>query len=540
MLDFNNFMLNRNVNRDEEERRENMKDYIDYNLTMDSTKKEHPNIEPKTVSNKEENQNNDSNRSQSQSNIHSIEPNFNYINPNSTQENTPTKGSKNPKISNKPKNDEKIGTNNSSDFQKFFKLRPHFFRMQQILEPFNIKIIESDSINLKQAKEKIGIGIKKLKQMTKNEKSLSEALIIFENFHYLNERKKDIEDIIKNESQIIYFVKEENILNLNFEQNQKNDIVNNISNCSNNEMKLSITPNQGVTKENDKIFLNKKRYLKIEQLNNNDADNNINNNYEINNNIINNYDTDNNIIYKNYTDNNIIYNNYTDNDIIYNNYTDNNIINNNDSKNNIINNLKETEPSSPKNNKGRLSNDLKKKGIKGKKDGSHPANAAIKIIRHSLENICIILQIIVNIFDIKFKIHSPGINDKDIVNTTKKEETLEKTIEVILCVYVSIESKKNIIEENRKNFNELLGKDIPGKEKEQNLIKQILQMTLKDVCNNFINNIKNFIDGFTFNTFEDDEDFQRYDISQRELILNHFKEIMEGKIIKRPNAHKNN
>ena len=65
-------------------------------------------------------------------------------------------------------------------------------------------------------------------------------------------------------------------------------------------------------------------------------------------------------------------------------------------------------------------------------------------------------------------------------------------------------------------------------------------MTLKDVCNNFINNIKNFIDGYTFNTFEDDEDFQKYDISQRELILNHFKEIMEGKIIKRPNAHKNN
>ena len=143
-------------------------------------------------------------------------------------------------------------------------------------------------------------------------------------------------------------------------------------------------------------------------------------------------------------------------------------------------------------------------------------------------------------FDEKFEIHSPGINDKDLVNTTKKEETLEKTIEIILCVYISIDSNKNIIEENRKKFNELLAKDIPGKEKEQNLIKQILQMTLKDVCNNYINNIKNFIDGFTFNTFEDDEDFQKYDISKREPILKHFKEIMEKKIIKRPNAHKNN
>ena len=91
MLDFNNFKPNRNDNCDEEDRRENMKDYIDYDLTMDSTKKEYPNIEPKKVSNKEENQNNDSNRSQSRSNIDTIEPNFNYINPNSTQENTPKK-----------------------------------------------------------------------------------------------------------------------------------------------------------------------------------------------------------------------------------------------------------------------------------------------------------------------------------------------------------------------------------------------------------------------------------------------------------------
>ena len=86
MLDFNNFMPNRNINRDEEDKRGNMKDYIDYDLTMDSTKKEHPNIEPKTVSNKEENQNNDSNRPQSQSNINTIEPNFNYINPNSDEQ----------------------------------------------------------------------------------------------------------------------------------------------------------------------------------------------------------------------------------------------------------------------------------------------------------------------------------------------------------------------------------------------------------------------------------------------------------------------
>ena len=531
MLDFNNFMPNRNINRDEEDKRGNMKDYIDYDLTMDSTKKEHPNIEPKTVSNKEENQNNDSNRPQSQSNINTIEPNFNYINPNSAQEKTPTKACKKPKISNKPKNDEKKGTNNSSDFQNFIRLRPHFFKMQQILESFNIKIIESNSIKLKQAITKIDIGITKLEQMTKNEKSLSEALIILENFHYLNERKKDIEDIIKNESQIIYFVKEENILNLNFEQNQKNDIVNNISNSSNNKKKLSTTSNQGATKENDYEFLNKKRYLKREQINNNDTDNNIINNNYTDNNIINKYDSDNNIT-----------NNYdSENNIINNNNTYNNITNNNGSEKNSINNNKEAEPSIPKNNKpGRLSNDLKKKGIKGKKDGSHPDNAAKKIIRHSLKNICIILQIIINVFDEKFEVCSPGINDKDLVNTTNKQETLGKTIENILCVYVSIESKKNKIEENRKKFNELLGKDIPGKEKEQNLIKQILQMTLKDVCNNYINNIKNFIDGFTFNTFEDDEDFQKYDISIIELILNHFKEIMEDKITKRPNAHKNN
>ena len=53
--------------------------------------------------------------------------------------------------------------------------------------------------------------------MIKNEKSPSETLRIFENFHYLNERKKDIEEIIKSGSQIINLDKEENILNLNFE-----------------------------------------------------------------------------------------------------------------------------------------------------------------------------------------------------------------------------------------------------------------------------------------------------------------------------------
>ena len=155
MVDFINFMPNKNVNCDEEDRRESMKDYLGYDKTMDSTKKERPNIEPKTISNKEENQNNDSNRPESQNNINTIEPNFNYINPNSTQKSTPTKVSKKPRISNKPKNDEKIGNNNSFDFQNFFKLRPHFLRMQQILESFNTKINESNSINLKQAIEKM-------------------------------------------------------------------------------------------------------------------------------------------------------------------------------------------------------------------------------------------------------------------------------------------------------------------------------------------------------------------------------------------------
>ena len=487
MFDFNNYGSNKKVNCDED-RKENMKDYLDYDPTMDSTKKEHPSIEPKTASNKEENQNNDSNKPKSQSNINTIEPNFNHINLNSSQENTPTKTNKKSKNSNKPKIDEKIGTFNNFDFHDFYKLRSHFFRMQQILEPLNIKIIESNLINLKQTIEKIGKGIKIFEQMIKNEKSLSEAFIILENYQYLIERKNNIETII-NAYQNINFDKEENFLNLNFEENQKSNIDNDKSNSLNNEMKSSNTSNQGATKENDNEFLNKKRYLKRGQLNN------------------------------------------------INNITDNNNVNNIDidNDNNIINsNIKEPGPSTPINNgPGRLSNESIKKGIKGKKDGSHPDNGVIKIMRHSLENICSILKTIVDKIDKNIKIFFPGINDKDLKNTTKKEEYLKKTIEDILCVYISIETKKDEFEENRKKFNQLLGKDIRGKEKEKNLLKQILQMTLGDVCNNFINNIKKFIDEYTFKTFEDDEDFQKYDNSKREKILEKFKDLMGGKIIKR-------
>ena len=159
-------------------------------------------------------------------------------------------------------------------------------------------------------------------------------------------------------------------------------------------------------------------------------------------------------------------------------------------------------------------------------------------MRHSLENICNIIETIVDKIDKNTKIFLPCINDKDLKNNTKKEEYLKKTIEDILCFYISIETKKVKFEENRKKFNELLGKDIEGKEKEKNLLKQILQMTHEDVCKNFINNNKNFIDGYTFKTFEDDEDFQKYDNSKREKIVEKFIKLIGGKIGKREKAPK--
>ena len=474
MLDFSNLIQSKNGNCDEE-KKESMKDYIDF--TLDTTKKGQQKIEHKTLSNKEENQNKCSNKPKSPSNIKTIEtePEFNYISQDSSQKISPQKENPNQKIIKQAKIHEKIEKNNSFDLQDSYKLIPHFFKIEEYLEPFNIKKNESGSIKLKQTIQNIDICINKYKEIADNEKSLSDIAKILEKEMYLLDKKEKIEKIVDSINQNINFDNIENYMNPIFEENKKENINNNKLNCLNNEMLSSITSNQQATKENDNTFLNKKRYLK-----------------------------------KDITEK-----------------PEKKITKTKEKSNNDNNNIKKI---------GRLSNELRNKGVKGIKDGAHPDNGVVKIMRHSLNNICSILVIILQLIDNNFYIFLPGINDKDLKNTTTKQDYLEKTIDEILCVYVSIETKKNKIVENRNKINGLLAGHISGKEKEQNLVKKILKMKLKDVCLCFINNIKDFIDGYKFNTFEDDEDFKKYDDSKIDKILKQAEDLIKYQIKKRPKS----
>lgn len=468
----------KNVNYDEEGK-DIMKEYQEF--TLDTTKVGQQNIEHKTLSNKEEIQSNDFNKPKNQKNVNSIEPEFNNIRQDFSQSNSPQKEIKKQKITSQPKIFEKIGKNILFDFQNYYKLKSDFFIIQKYLEPFNIKIIENDTINLREVKEKIDISIKKYKEISNNEESLSEVAIILKKINYLNVFKDELEKIEKafdTKIQNIYFDDEEKSKNPNYDQNKNDNINNNLPNYLSDKILSSITYNQQANKEKKKNFLIKKRKLEENktEVENPEAK-----------------------IYKTKAQT----------------FSDNN-------------NIKKL---------GRLSNKLRNNGVKGIKDGSHPDNGVIKIMRHSLNNICSIFIEILKKIDTDANIFLPGINNKDLKNTTKKQEYLDKTIEDILCVYISIETKKNKIEENKNIINDLLSGDISGKEKEQNLLKKILKMHLKDVCKNFINNKKYFIDGYSFNTFEDDKDFKKYDDFKITKILKQVEDLMNNKIRKREKSN---
>jgi hypothetical protein len=82
--------------------------------------------------------------------------------------------------------------------------------------------------------------------------------------------------------------------------------------------------------------------------------------------------------------------------------------------------IKTVEQFIPK-KKGRLSNNSKKNGIKGNKDDTHPDNGLTKMMRHSLRNIYDINSEILKKIDSKIDIFFPGIYEKDLINTEKKE-----------------------------------------------------------------------------------------------------------------------
>ena len=130
-------------------------------------------------------------------------------------------------------------------------------------------------------------------------------------------------------------------MNTNFEENNKDNINNNIvSNCLGNEMISSITSNKEATKKKDSNFLNKKRNLEEDKIELAKQEKKI-----------------------------------------------------------FITKEKISNDTNTIKNAGRLSNESKNKGIKGIKDGSHPDNGVIKIMRHSLNNICCIFITILQIID---------------------------------------------------------------------------------------------------------------------------------------------
>ena len=114
MIDFNNLIQSKNGNFDEE-KKESMKDYIDF--TLDTTKKGQPKIENKTLPNNEESKINVFNKPQSQTNIKTIDPNSNYSYKESYHKNPPTKESKNHKKTIQLKLDENTGQKYSFVFK---------------------------------------------------------------------------------------------------------------------------------------------------------------------------------------------------------------------------------------------------------------------------------------------------------------------------------------------------------------------------------------------------------------------------------------
>lgn len=392
---------------------------------------------------------------------------------NSSHKNSSQKAFQN-SIKNKPKFD--IIKNDNEDL---YKLRRHLFKLNQIIKSNEIKINELNSINFDQINRQLNDCINKLYEKLPNQDySLSEDAKTLNRINYVYLKKVEIENLIENLSKKASSENDVITKEVKIEQNKKRFKNNNHTNIMNELKFTSYFSTQEDTKKIEKKFLCKKRVLQEDKFD------------EIK------------LEEKKYIK---------------------------EEKSNI--DIKTVEQFIPK-KKGRLSNNSKKNGIKGNKDDTHPDNGLTKMMRHSLKNIYDINSEILKKIDSKIDIFFPGIYEEDLKNTDIKQIYLEKTILEILCDYCSKESQKDDIEKNKKIFNDLLKGDKLGKE-ERRLLEKLLYTKHKDVFQNYINNNKDFIDGYTFITFGNDNCFKKYDNSIKNKFIEKAQKLIDNGIKKR-------
>ena len=293
------------------------------------------------------------------------------------------------------------------EYDNLDKLRSHLFQIHQIMKSCNISIIESKLVNLNQTNKKLEKGINKLYEKSTKQSSLSEANKICQYISYLYEEKKELLNIIENISKTNNLYNEVIFQKVDIEQNRHKKQKGNYPFFANEIKSSSHFSTQENDQKKDEKYLGKKRILQEKKID------------EVE----------------------IKENNYIKTE------------KSNDNKNGII-----------PNKKGRLSKNSKNNGIKGIKDDTHPDNGLNKMMRHSLKNIYCIFKEILQIIDQNISIFFPGIKEKDLKNTTTKQNYLEKSIYEILCVHISNESQRKEFEKNKKIIDDLLKEDIHGKE----------------------------------------------------------------------------
>lgn len=226
--------------------------------------------------------------------------------------------------------------------------------------------------------------------------------------------------------------------------------------------------------------------------------------------------------------------------------------NNIDSKGHLYleeNNPTNLETLNSKNKRGRISNNLKEIGLIGIHTGLDIDNSINKALRNSIHNvydsICILLENIDENLSKEF-IKEIGIKNEDLKNNTNKEKFLKLSIEEIIYKYFEEDEKiKKIIEE-------ILGKNIPGKEKQIDELKKIFKISFNKIFNAYLDN-NDFINEKNnngeenkiylpqFKTFNDyfNED-NGYDKDKQEKLITLGKELIEGTSKKRKSRTKKN
>lgn len=157
---------------------------------LDSQKKKQPKDESKIQTEKEEKKNNNININERKSDNKKIK--FKCIKPKVFHKNSPQKRIKNPII--------KKSTIEKSENDNLDKLRPYLFQIYQVMESFNINIIESKLVNLNQINQNFEIAINELFgniedilfEKARKQNSLTEVNKIYEKIMFLYKEKEKI------------------------------------------------------------------------------------------------------------------------------------------------------------------------------------------------------------------------------------------------------------------------------------------------------------------------------------------------------------